>query len=88
MYPSLLEALRNVYPRSHDQTDRLDDNEFPGIPALLEDSAACDVSSPEDALDYLLQAAIDRFGYSARDVFIGVFNRDFVTRIHTSIYGI
>jgi hypothetical protein len=27
--------------------------------------------SPEDAIDYLLEAAIDRFG---RDVFFGVFN--------------
>ena len=30
--------------------------------------------SPEDAIDYFLDAAIDRFGHSARDVFFGVFN--------------
>jgi len=87
-YPSLLEALRRVYPPSQDQTDTLDDGEFPGILALLKGSAVCDVSSPEDILDYLLQAAIDRFGYSARDVFRAVFNCDSIIGEHQSAFEI
>ena len=39
-------------------------------------------SSPNDALDYLLDAAIDRFGYSARDVFGAVFDYQAMTQLH------
>jgi len=46
---------------------------YPGAHALLEERYTVP-PLPEDALDYLLDAAIYRFGYSARDVFGAVFN--------------
>ena len=78
-----MKALCKAYPPSKDQIDILDD-EFPDIHALLKDGAASDVSSPDDALGYLLQTAIERFGYSARDVFRSVFKRDEITGEHQS----
>ena len=48
---------------------------FPGSRALLNEFQEDGISlSPEEALDYLLGAAINRFGYSARDVFQAVFH--------------
>jgi len=85
-YPSLLEALGRVYPLSQDQTDTL--AEFPGIHALLKESAAKDVASPEAACDYLLEAAIERFGYSARDVFDAVFDYITLTKRHKEAFDI
>jgi len=53
---------------------------FPGSRALLNEFQQDGISlSPEEALNYLLGAAIDRFGYSARDVFQAVF------RYHSSV---
>jgi len=85
-YPSLLEALGRVYPLSQDQTDTL--AELPGIHALLKESAAEDVASPEAACDYLLEAAIERFGYSARDVFDAVFDYITPTKRHKEAFDI
>ena len=72
-YQSLLDALRKVYRSSSPPgSDPL--RFFPGARKLLKEHySEEDKLSPEDALDYLLDAAIDRFGYSARDVFHGVF---------------
>ena len=50
---------------------------YPGSRALLEERYSEEDTvppSPGDALDYLLDVAIDRFGCSARDVFGAVFN--------------
>ena len=44
--------------------------------------------SPEDALSYLLEVAVDRFGHSARDVFSGVFDFDAATLCHESAFDI
>jgi hypothetical protein len=75
-YHPLLTALRKVYGSSSpNPSDPL--NAFSGARALLEEHYSEEDSvqpSPEDALDYLLDAAIDRFGYSARDVFGAVFD--------------
>jgi hypothetical protein len=68
-YPTLLDALRKTYPQ--DETDSLEP--FPGVRAFLNDLQLEEDSAPsaEEALDYLLEAAIDHFGHSARDVFTG-----------------
>ena len=78
-YWPLLDALRKAYSlveaplQNSNMSDPLGD--YTGARALLDKHYGCGDTepSPEDALDYLLDAAIDRFGYSARDVFGGVF---------------
>jgi hypothetical protein len=69
-YPTLLDALRKPYLQ--DETDPLEP--FPGVRAFLNDLQEDSAPSAEEALDYLLEAAIDRFGYSARDMFTAVFD--------------
>ena len=63
---------------------------FGGTHILLQDRAEDDAGPlpPEDALDYLLNESIDRFGYSARDVYNGVFDYDGTTIEHEEAFGI
>ena len=81
-----MDALRKAY--SQDETDPLEP--FPGVRTFLndlqEDSAPS--LSAEEALDYLLEAAIDRFGYSARDVFTAVFDLLSTTDRHQQAFKI
>jgi hypothetical protein len=78
-----LAALNKVYrssspnPSDHDPLDVC-----LGACALLEEhySEEDTEPSPEDALDYLLDAAIDCFGYSAHDVFGAVFHYSAMTQ--------
>ena len=89
-YHKLLAALHEVYGSSSPiQGDPLD--VFPGARVLLEEHYSEEDSvqpPPEDALDYLLDAAIDRFGYSARDVFGAVFNYLWMTQRHERAFNI
>ena len=89
-YQSLLDALHKVYGSSPpNRSDPLD--AYPGARELLEERYSEEDTmrpSPEDALDYILTAAIDRFGYSARDVFSGVFNYDEMTWYHRDAFHI
>ena len=80
-YQPLLDALRKGYP-SPAQNERDPLGIFPGARAVLKEREEDGVLSPEDALGYLLEAAIERFGYSARDVFNAVFNYNASTRYH------
>ncbi|KAF8968253.1 hypothetical protein BDZ97DRAFT_1799501 [Flammula alnicola] len=68
-YQSLWDALCKVYSDSSaNQSYPL--CLFPDVHALLKErEEEGRLPSAKDALDYLLEAAIDRFGYSARDVF-------------------
>jgi len=87
-YHSLLNALRKGHAGSsqHD-VDPLDI--FPGTRALLREREEDAVPlSAEDAIDYLLEAAIERFGYSARDVFNGVFDYQATTLHHQEAFAI
>jgi len=89
-YRSLLDALHKVYKSSSlNPSDLLD--VCPSAYALLEEYYSEEDSvqpSPEDALDYLLDTAINRFGYSARDVFGAVFNYMAMTRQHEIAFDI
>ncbi|KDR75596.1 hypothetical protein GALMADRAFT_140226 [Galerina marginata CBS 339.88] len=76
-YPELLDALHNlVYGRSSlNLRDPL--KPYYGARAILEERyGGKDIAPPslEDAVDCLLDAVIDRFGYSARGVFGAVFD--------------
>ena len=72
-YHSLLAALYEVYGSSSPNPSDSDPLDVClGVRALLEEHYNEEDSvqpSPEDAIDYLLDVAIDRSGYSARDVF-------------------
>ena len=87
-YQSLLNALREGYASpARNEKDPLD--KFPGARAVLQEREEDGVlPSPEDALGYLLEAAIDRFGYSARDVFSAVFNYNSSTLRHQEAFRI
>jgi len=87
-YQSLLDALREGYASpAQNERDPLD--VFPGARAVLREREEDGVlSSPEDALGYLLEAAIDRFGYSARDVFSAIFDYNSSTRRHQEAFRI
>ena len=88
-YHSLLAALGDYISPSPIPGDTLDI--FPGARELLEEHYSEEDSvqpSPEDALDCLLDAAIDRFGYSARDVFGAVFNYSSMTKYHKVAFAI
>jgi hypothetical protein len=62
---------------------------FTGVRALLDlKPEGTKLSSPEDCLNYLLDAAILRFGYAARDVFSAVFMPDATTLIHKQAFDI
>ena len=87
-YQSLLNALREGYASpAQNKGDPLD--VFPGARAVLKECEEDGVlSSPEDALSYLLEAAIDRFGYSARDVFSATFDYNSSTQRHQEAFRI
>ena len=64
---------------------------FPDARMLLEERLSEEDTvplSPKDALDYLLDAAIDRFGYAARDVFGAVFNYSVMTQRHENAFNL
>ena len=90
MYHPLLAALHEVYRSSSpNPSDPLD--VCLGARALLEEHYSEEDSvqpSPEDALDYLLDVAIERFGYSPRDVFGGVFCYPDMTLRHEMAFSI
>ena len=89
-YHSLLDALYKVYRSSSlNPSDPLE--AFPGARALLEEYYSeedTEQPSPEVALDDLLDAAIYCFGYSAHDVFSGVFNHSEMARRHENTFDI
>jgi len=90
MYHPLLAALNEVYRSSSPNPGDPLDVCF-GVRELLEKHYSEEDNvqpSPEDALDYLRNAAIDRFGYSARDVFGAVFDYSEVTRDHETAFSI
>lgn len=83
-----MDALREVYGGS--RPHRYDPLEpFPGTRALLEDCEGYrSPASPEDAINCLLEAAINRFGCSACDVFNAVFNPHAVIQRHEGSFTI
>ena len=88
-YNQLLAALHEFCGGSPILGDPLD--VFPGARELLEEHHSEEDSvqpSPEDALNYLLDAAIDRFGYSAGDVFGAVFSYTSMTQHHEMAFNI
>ena len=87
-YQSLLKALREGY-LSPAQNEKDPLHPFPGARAVLQEGEEDGVlSSPEDALGYLLEAAIERFGYSARDVFNAIFDYNSSIRRHQQAFSI
>lgn len=88
-YQPLLDALHKVYGNSSsNSSDPL--KFYQGARELLEERYSEEGTmppSPEDALDYLLEAAIDRFGYSARDVFCAVFDYSAMTQRHEDAFA-
>ena len=91
-YPSLLAALHKVYSSSSPNPSEGDPLDVcPGARELLDEhfnEEGIVQPSPGDALDYLLDTAIDRFGYSARDVFSAVFQYPMVNLHHERAFGI
>ena len=87
-YHSLFDALCKVYLCNGSLGF---EGSFPYPDALMlleerhseEDTA---LLSPGDALEYLLDAAIDRFGYSSRDVFHAVFKYSQMTWRHKGTF--
>ncbi|KAF8905190.1 hypothetical protein CPB84DRAFT_1771816 [Gymnopilus junonius] len=74
-YSRLWKALCKVYPSTSEyRIDPLD--RFPGARALLKGFEEEEevVPSAKEALDYLLEEAIDHVGFAARDVFSAVFD--------------
>jgi hypothetical protein len=87
-YQPLLDALHKVYGNSSSNSSG-PLNFYQGARELLEERYSEEdamLPSPEDALDYLLEAAIDRFGYSARDVFGAVFDYSAMTQRHEDAF--
>jgi hypothetical protein len=94
-YQGLLVALRNYFSKDQNQGDSLarfgsvrellkEREEREAEDSHLEKHEAEDVlfkklDNEEEALDYLLDVAIKRFGYAARDVFGAVFDFDSTT---------
>jgi len=58
------------------------------VHALLNEVQMDVTLSPGEALDHLLDAAVDRFGYSGRDVFRAVFNYPSTTDRHQAAFNI
>jgi len=87
-YRSLLNALHKFCKSSSPNlSDPL--NVYPGARALVREHHSEEDTvqpSPEDALDHLLDATIDRFGYSARDVFDAVFDYSRMTQLHKGAF--
>ncbi|KAF8522168.1 hypothetical protein BU17DRAFT_45229 [Hysterangium stoloniferum] len=90
-YVNLLDKLRQVYPDKGSSQPRMDLiialRGFPGAGAILQERYPMTVEDPispssEDALDTLLDAAIERFGYAARDVFHAMFDFRAITLEH------
>ncbi|KAF8522170.1 hypothetical protein BU17DRAFT_64501 [Hysterangium stoloniferum] len=90
-YVNFLDTLRQVYPDKDSFQPRMDPvialDRFPGADAILQERYPMTVEdtispSPEDALDTLLDAAIERFGYAARDVFHAMFDFRAITLEH------
>jgi hypothetical protein len=78
-----LDALRK--DPSQYETDPL--QLFPGTRELLNEfQEDAQPVRPGDVFDYLLGAAIDRFGHSARDVFDAIFNYSKMTTIHQAAF--
>ncbi|KAF8803452.1 hypothetical protein BYT27DRAFT_7226058 [Phlegmacium glaucopus] len=89
-YHSLVGALHKVYGSSPPNlNDPLD--VYPSACVLLEEHYSQEDTlplSPEDALNYLMDAAIDHFGYSAHDVFSAVFNYSAMTQLHKDTFDL
>ncbi|KAJ3497409.1 hypothetical protein NLJ89_g10352 [Agrocybe chaxingu] len=87
-YQSLLDTLHEVHEGSSQHHQVLLEV-FLGLRELLEEYQEDGASlSPEDALNHILEAAIERFGYSARDVFSAVFNYNRTTEFHKQAFNI
>jgi hypothetical protein len=81
-YQPLLNELREAYGNSSSNLSSISSR---GARGLLEEHYGEEGTaspSPEGALDYLLDTAIERFGYSARDVFHAVFDYAWMTEYH------
>ena len=88
-YQDLLVALRKVYGQGSASNSISLLDAYGGASDLLREHYGEEGTaspSPEDALNYLLDASIERFGYSARDVFHGVFGYLQMTRYHDSAF--
>ncbi|KIL59542.1 hypothetical protein M378DRAFT_169206 [Amanita muscaria Koide BX008] len=86
LFAALHEACSSTNPSDSDPLDV-----YFGVRALLEEHYNEEDSvqpSPEDAINYLLDVAIDRFGYSARDVFGTVFCYPGITESHEMAFNI
>ncbi|KAJ3495200.1 hypothetical protein NLJ89_g10666 [Agrocybe chaxingu] len=78
-------ASRSLWRPPQSEQDPLD--VFPGFRTLLEEWKEDGVSSsPEEALNYVLEAVIDRFRYSTRDVFSAVFDYDVTAKHHQAAF--
>lgn len=90
-YQDLLVALRKVYGQGSASNSYSPLEAYVGAPDLLREHYGKEGTappSPEDALNYLLDASIERFGYAARDVFGGVFSYSLMTAYHDSAFVI
>ena len=85
-YPSLMDALCQVSSNPNVLVDSYAEDAINFLKERRIEEGLDIVSSPNDALDYLLDAAIDRFGYSARDVFGAVFNYGWHTLYHEEAF--
>lgn len=62
---------------------------FPGARALLEERTKNSMSlSPDVAVAYLLEEAIEHFGYAARDVFHAVFDYTGIIKHHQAAFSV
>ncbi|KAF8513262.1 hypothetical protein BU17DRAFT_68876 [Hysterangium stoloniferum] len=87
-YVNFLDLLRQIYPDKDSSQPRMDPiialAGFPGAGRILQERYPMTIEgpmspSPEDALNALLDAAIEHFGYAARDVFHGIYHFDTMT---------
>jgi hypothetical protein len=86
-YDDLFDALTEAHEDSSQyETDPLD--AFSDARALLDELKKGTPSSPQVALDYIPDAAIDRFGLSAHDMFSAVFNFASVMKRHQLAFRI
>ena len=88
-YQDLLVALRKFYGQGSASNSISLLDAYGGALDLLKERYGEEGTaspSPEDALNYLLDASIERFGYSARDVFGGVFGYLWMTGYHDSVF--
>ena len=85
-YPSLMDALCQVSSNPNVLVDSYAEDAINFLKERRIEEGLDIVSSPNDALDYLLDAVIDRFGYSARDVSGAVFNYGWHTLYHEEAF--